>query len=122
MKLKYTSEDFYISTGGLDILKKIMYFNIACIYIIAIYFCNYIYNKSLVNESVFPKVILILAIATIIALPSIILCLLVGMMIDWMNNVKMQSKIQYNISNNSEDIKEILNKMLELKQLEQSND
>ncbi|MEQ3340190.1 hypothetical protein [Clostridium butyricum] len=118
MKLKYTSDDFYISTTGLEILKKIMYYNITIIAIAALIICYYEYEHTLVTKSALPQILMTLLISFVIALPSIVVCLLVKMIMGWTYNVKEQSKIQFNISNNTEDIKDTLKKLLEMHQSE----
>lgn len=118
MKLNYKDSDFSISTKGLEILKKIMYVNIGIIAFLSLVFC-YVQTQNLrIGESAFPQIVVILLIGFAVAIPSIIICLLIKMIIDWTYNVEEQSKLQFNISNNTEDIKDILNKLLEIHQSE----
>ncbi|GAA0076198.1 hypothetical protein UT300005_05760 [Clostridium sp. CTA-5] len=122
MKLSYKDNDFYISTKGLEFLKKLMYANIVIIVLIALFLSKHASDTTYVGESAFPQIITIFMIAFALAVPSIIVCLLITMIIDWTYNVEQQSKIQYNISNNTEEMKSILNNILELKKIETNNE
>ena len=95
-------KDFGISTRGLDILQTIMYINIALIIILVIFGC---FSILKVTGNILSPISVIL-VGMIISLPSVIICCLINMFIDYMYNVEQQSKMQYNLDITSRKILE----------------
>ena len=90
---KVIKKDFTISTSGLGILQTFMYINIGLIAILVI--AGLFYELTVLDN--LASAIATIIVGFIIALPSIIVCCLIQMFIDYMYNIEQQSKIQSNL-------------------------